>query len=304
MWNPSLRALAIALLQILSSCANSPDAQVQKVEMRLEHAADLLGSRADADSLAAAGLLNLAKRHDRSLPLLKQATTVAPERPDLVWLQMQICRAERACDPEPLEQRLRSLDISNGAGWIGALTRANKANDEQAKSAALAAIGRSERLDIYWTTLIARLSRATAETKAVSLPDAEISVIGILAAQAIPAYSVASNACKGERLQQDDVVEVCRGIANALQNGDSYITEMIGIAIAKRVWPENSPQWKEATEARRAFEYRANILSHSDVWNAAHADEYLTLCAQNRREQDVYKAELIASGKNPNPPPN
>jgi hypothetical protein len=297
-------AFAIALLPVFSSCASSADAQTQHVEMRIEHAVDLLGSRTDADSLASAGLLSSGKGHDRSLRLIEKATADAPERPDLVWLQIQYCQAELACDSVPMEERLRSLDARNGASWMGALTRADKANDEQARSAALAAISRSERLDIYWTTLVARLSRATAETKAVSLTEAEIFIIGILAAQSIPAYQVLSNACKGERLKRDDVVEVCRGIANALQHGDTYITEMMGIAIAKRVWPENSPQWKEATEARRSWEYRAKFLSEADTWNAAHTDEYLALCAQNRREQDVYKAELIATGKSPDPPPN
>jgi hypothetical protein len=41
-----------------------------------------------------------------------------------------------------------------------------------------------------------------------------------------------------------------RGIAKALQNGDTYITKMIGVAIAKRVWPEDSPEWKAAAEDR------------------------------------------------------
>jgi hypothetical protein len=301
MRNAPLIVFAIALLPFLSGCVTSSDAQAEKDETRIERAADLLKNRTDADSLAAAGLLISVKHHDQSLRLVAEATADAPERSDLVWLHIQFCQAESGCDSEPLERRLRTLDAPNGAGWIGALTRANQANDEQAKSAALTAISRSERVDIYWTTLVARLSRATANTNAVSLTEAEISVIGILAAQAIPAYQVISNACKGEHLMHDDVVEVCRGIAGALLHGDTYITELTGIAIAKRVWPENSPQWLEATNARRTWEYRANFLS---AWNAAHTDEYLTLCAQNRREQDVYKAELVASGKNPNPPPN
>jgi hypothetical protein len=296
--------IAIALLPSISSCATSRDAQAEKAEERWEHAADLLGNRTDADSLAAAGLLDSVKRRNRSLVLVARATANAPQRSDLLWLHIEICQAAPACDPEPLERRLKTLDATNGAAWMGALSRANKANDEQAKSAALAAISRSERLDIYWTTLVARLSRATAKTKALSLTESEISVIGILAAQAIPAYQVISNACRGEHLMHDDRVAVCHGVANSLLYGDTYITEMIGVAIAKRVWPENSPQWTEATDARRAWDYRAGYLSHADAWNAAHTDEYLNLCAQNRREQDVYKAELIASGKNPNPPPN
>jgi hypothetical protein len=302
--NAPLSAIAIVLCPFISSGAISPVAQTEKEEMRLQHAADLLGSRTDADSLAAAGLLGSGKDRDLSLRLIEKASAAAPDRPDLVWLQIQFCQAVPTCDPQPMEERLRSLDVRNAAGWMGTLTRADKANDERAKSGALGAISRSERLDIYWTTLVARLSRATARTKAVSLTEAEISVIGTLAAQAIPAYQVLSNACKGERLKRDDVVEVCRGIATALQDGDTYITEMIGVAIAKRVWPEGSLQWKEAMEARRSWDYRFNFLIESAAWNLAHTDEYLTLCAQNRREQDVYKAELIASGKNPDPPPN
>jgi hypothetical protein len=304
MRNVRLFVIAISLFPFLSSCATSPDAQAEKAERRLEHAADLLRSRTDADSLAAAGLLGSVKHRDQSLVLVARATADAPETSDLLWLHIQICQAAPACDSEPLERQLRTLDVSNGAGWIGALSRANKANDEQAKLTALAAISRSERLDIYWTTLVARLSRATAKTNALSLTESEISVIGLLAAQAIPAYQVLSNACKGERLTHDDVVGICRGIANSLLHGDTYLTEMIGVAIAKRVWPENSPQWVEAADARRTWDYRANFLSHADAWNAAHTDDYLDLCAHNRREQDVYKAELIASGKNPNPGSN
>jgi hypothetical protein len=45
-------------------------------------------------------------------------------------------------------------------------------------------------------------------------------------------------------------------------------------------------------------------MIESDTWNAAHTDECLNLYAQYRREQDVYRAELIASGENPDPPAN
>src|SRR5579859_2447202 len=143
---------------------------------------------------------------------------------------------------------------------------------------ALAAIGNSDRVDIYWTTLIARLSRVTERTKTMSLSEAEVLVIGFLAAQAIPAYAAASNACKGERLQRAEVVEVCRGVAKAFERGDTYITEMIGIAIAKRVWSEDSPEWKAAAEARRVYEYRSKFWATLDLTNTSHAEEYLTLC--------------------------
>jgi hypothetical protein len=296
------RTLATGLSLALMSWATSPAAKETKDDLQLKRAAASLIKRTNADSLAAAGLLSLSVNQQNALTLIVRATEAEPERADLAWLQAQVCGSITSCDPEPIERRLRELDPSNGAGWLGALARANSSNNDEARDAALAAIGHSERVDVYWTTLIARLSRATEQTKTMSLPETEVLVIGLLAAQAIPAYSTVSNACKGERLQRTEIVEICRGVAKALGRGDTYITEMIGVAIAKRVWPEESPEWKAATEARRAYEYRSKFWAALDVGDTSHADEFLTLCAQNRREQDVLLAQLIAAGKNPNPP--
>ena len=59
---------------------------------------------------------------------------------------------------------------------------------------------------------------------------------------------------------------------------------------------------KEAADARRAYEYVSKNLSESDAWNATHADENLSVYVQNRSEHDVFRAQLAARGKNPNPP--
>jgi hypothetical protein len=292
--------LAIGLSLVLMSCTTSPAAKESKDDLQLKRTAASLIKRTDADSLAAAGLLSLSINRYNSLALIARATAAEPERADLAWLQAQVCGGVASCDPEPIERRLRELDPSNGAGWLGALGRANSSKDDEARDAALVAIGHSDHVDIYWTTLIARLSRATEQT--MSLPEAEVLVIGLLAAQDVPAYRAAPNACKGERLQRAEVVEVCRGVAKAFERGDTYITEMIGVAIAKRVWSEDSPEWIAATEARRVYEYRSRFWAALDVRDTSHANEYLTLCAQNRREQDVLVAQLIAVGKNPNPP--
>jgi hypothetical protein len=86
-----------------------------------------------------------------------------------------------------------------------------------------------------------------------------------------------------------------------MRGGDTYLTEMIGVAIAKRVWPENSAEWNAAVDARRVYDYRSKLFSA--LQGEKFAKEYLALCAQNRREQDVFLALLIKDGKNPNPPP-
>jgi len=294
------KAVAIGLCSILVGCAASRSAESNFKEHDLERAVAALAKRSDADSLAAAGLLSLTSlRHD-PLELLARASAAAPDRPDLLWLQIRACLDSPACDPEPVERRLRALDPANGTGWLVDLMRANAAKDYASSDAILAGIGRSDRVDIYWTTLIAHLTRATARTHEISLNAAENLIIGALAGSIIPAFAVASNSCKGDRLQRPEVVETCRGVARALQRGDTYITEMVGVAIAKRVWPEGSQEWRAADEAQRSFEYRSK-LSASDSADAAHAEEFLALCEKNRREQDVFLAQLISEGKNPNP---
>jgi hypothetical protein len=104
-------------------------------------------------------------------------------------------------------------------------------------------------------------------------------------------------------LQQPGVIETCRGIAKAFRNGDNYLTEMLGVAITKRVWAEDSPEWKAAAEERRAYDYRSKLYSKLESRAITHPGEYFTLCEQNRRESDLFATQLTAAGYDPNPPP-
>ena len=288
----------VLLIASTGACAlSSSDAQMAKAQKRTDQTIAALRQMTEADSLAAAGIMSIGSHRDDALPFLVRAVAASPERADLVWLQALRCDQVTSCDPTPVEHRLRQLDPINGAGWWGAMARAGAAHDTEGVDAALAAISHSERVDVYWTTLIAHLGRAVANAKRMSLEESEVAVIGYLAAQAIPAYQYISTSCKGERLQQPGMVEVCRGVAKALQNGDTYITEMIGVAIAKRVWPEDSPEWKAAAEERSVYDYRTKLYSKLEQRTITHPEEYLTLCAQNRREQDVLAAQLTAAGR-------
>jgi hypothetical protein len=291
--------LAFCLLS-LPALPAFPETREAQSARQSEQTIAALSSMTDADSLAAAGLLSVAKHRDQALPLIGRAVAAAPMRADLAWLEVQVCNEVAPCDPEAAERRLRELDPYNGSGWLGALARAAVAKNDVARDAALAALGRSDRVDFYYTTLVARLSRAVTRTGRVSSEIAEVWVIGYLAREAIPAYQYVSTACKGERLQNVEVTDTCRAVARSLQRGDTYLTEMIGVAIAKRVWPEDSSEWKAAAEARRVYDYRSKLFPAQQ--GEQFAKEYLTLCAQNRREQDVFVALLIKDGKNPNPP--
>jgi hypothetical protein len=298
----AVRIVLLVATLACSACSSSPKARAERGEKRNEQIIALLTQKADADSVAAAGLMSFFKNQPESLALLARASTLAPDRPDLLWLQSLLCAQTAACKPEPIEHWLHELDPTNGAGWWGALARATAANDAQGVSAALTAMGHSEHFDIYWTTLTSHLSRAVAATRKISLADSELSIIGYVSALALPPYQTITNACKSERLQQSGILDACRGVAKALQNGDTYITEMIGVAVAKRLWPENSPEWQAAVEERRVYEYRSKFDPKVTLRMAIHPKEYLTLASQNRREQDFVAAQLRAAGKDPNPP--
>jgi hypothetical protein len=92
--------------------------------------------------------------------------------------------------------------------------------------------------------------------------------------------------------------------SRAFERGDTYITERIGVAIAKRVWPDESPEWVAASEAQRVFEYQAKLFEKIDTTrrDETAAKNYLALCAANHREQDVFRASLVKAGENPDPP--
>jgi hypothetical protein len=269
-------------------------------EKHLEAARLELQRRSDADSLAAAGVLTAQHNRSQALALVSKAADAAPERADLVWLQLMLCQQAPSCDSEALEQRLRHLDPSNGAAWMGALLRAGAARDDAAIAGALAGLSQSDRTDIYWTTLMGRLSGAAGRSGKVSGDEAVVAVTGLLAAQIIPAYTLVSRSCKADA---PEALERCRGIARSFQRGDTFITEMIGVAIAKRVWPAGSPEWKAADKARRLYDYRSKLwLEVEGRPTTRSTKRLLALCSEYRREQDVFRQQIVDAGRNPDPP--
>ncbi|MGA3156799.1 MAG: hypothetical protein ABSE43_04425 [Steroidobacteraceae bacterium] len=300
----ALRCVVPASLALLIGCASAPKTATGKTEVHIKEAVALLTKAPDADSLAAAALLNLEGHPERAWPLMARAVAKAPERPDLVWLEIEICQVTVHCEPAPFETRLQSLDSANGFGWMGSLARATAAKDDAAGLVALAAIGRSERFDIYWTSLNARLALAAIRTKKMSFLEAQQTVVGGLVSRILPAYGILSGACKQDRLSDPAVLADCRGVANSLEHGDTYLTEMIGVQIAQNAWPENAPEWQAAAWDRKVYEYTSGrwVKVTSGLAEAAMAERYLLLCAQYHREQEVWRAQLMDAGERPDPP--
>jgi hypothetical protein len=300
--------LILILACIFQGHASSAETGTAGMDPRFERAIAQLEKKTDADSLAAAGLLRAVEsKPELAVDLLTRATAQAPERADLVWLQIQICQKISSCDSEPAEAQLRALAPSNGAGWVNALGRASASKNEAAELVVLTALAHTERVDVYWTALIAHLTNAIAATDEVPQSEALVYVIGVLAAEAMPIYQSIANLCKDDRLRNADVLNDCRVVALAFERGDTDVTEMVGVTLALRVWPADSVEWASASKARRIHEYRSQLLVHSSFFTlprAQWAAKYLALCTKNRREQDVEIGEIVAEGKNPDPPPD
>jgi len=298
---------ALALLALLTACAPSPAQR----DRALHRAVNALARSKNPDALAAAGILApisdrvpAARDYVGMQRLLTQAVDLAPDRPDLVWLQIQACDRISSCDPRPLEARLRALDPANGVVEFWELRRVFEAHDDTAVDAALVALEHSDRVDIYWTTLSSRLGTALAGTHDLSLSEAVTAVNGTLAALPIRAYPIASQACKGDRLQRPEVVAACRGVARSFERGDSVLTEALGAAIALRVWPVGSPEWTAAARLRRVLHYQAQ-MELKNPWplpSESSMRQFIELLIQYRREQDVFAAALSAQGLPPDPP--
>jgi hypothetical protein len=78
---------------------------------------------------------------------------------------------------------------------------------------------------------------------------------------------------------------------------------MFGIAIAKRVWSTDSTEWRAADEAKRRYNYISEKNRDTDETDSTEgAARFVSMIGQYRREQDFFRARLIAIGLSPDPP--
>jgi hypothetical protein len=270
-------------------------------------AADRLRNADDPDAVAAAALLELRDDAAAALVLIARAAALHPDDPGIGWLHAAICAEAADCDPAPLEARFRTLDPDNGLGWVNAIDRAYEANDLPALEISLSQAAALPTVNTRYTALMARFSEAV--VRQANLPgDAAVLIIaGELAGPALPRLVGISRACDAGRLAAPSRLEACRTVARSMMAGDTVLVEMIGTAIAKRAWSEDSVEWKSAAEARRIYAYRAARLRQVEVnptEGPREARNYIDLLRKHPREQDLIIAQLVDRGIDPMPPPD
>jgi hypothetical protein len=261
----------------------------------------------DADSLAAASELasEPSVRPEQRLGLVASATALAPQRVDLAWLRLEACAHVASCDPRPLAATIHALDGENGAAWAPLLAAATQRGDAALAAAYLADIARAGRFDLYWNARIAHLGQAVIRTHTVDARTAVAAVVGAEAALAIPALQILAHACQAKALTDPHRLALCRQMAVSMQAGDTHIIQLFGTSMARRVWPEGSGEYVDATARRRLLQYRASVaqeITGGGFASEADALQLLGLMSTHRCEPDVTVAIIEGAGRSATPP--
>jgi hypothetical protein len=299
----SIGPVLLAALLALTSCASqSPQ--------RGTSAASARAPTGNPDELAGDALQALADGNGReALAAIARANVVAPNRPDFAWLHARICAVSPGCEAEPLEARMRKLAPDNGIVWLGPLARAQGRHDKRAEDQILEAMSRAQRLDLYWTQLVWRLSMArsarapgpgTANAPSQPLTQALDQTAEALSTTVVPAFQPLSIACALDRAQDAATRTRCERIAQAMQRSDTTLVEAIGIGIAQRLATPASPAATVLEERAATLSYRtqaAGAVVRSQVEREKFSVQMIELMKKLPREQDVSVAILRWAGE-------
>lgn len=300
-WARSLPLLGV----LLSACASSPPERGSS--------APAAADSNDADQVAATALAlwgtNAANNGSQALSQIRRAAEAAPERADIQWLHLRICIEVPGCEPQSIETRLRKLAPNNGAVWLGPLARAQQRGDARAEEQILDAMTKASQFDVYWTTLIARLtpplSRTPVGTSAAQpiptpLTNAMNSTVGWLSSLDTSAFRALSTACDEQHVREPATRVRCEQISQALQKSDTTLAEGIGLGIAQRLTVPDSAsalQVSQKVQTLRHLNQSSGAVVAAQVEKEKFSEQMLKLMTQLKKEQDVARAILRWAGQ-------
>lgn len=309
--SPRTAAVAAAslLALVIGGCGTAPSKSTAKPAA----APSLKATPADVLLADAMQRQTVERSAASALVLVEGAAQKAPNRADIAWLQIALCAQVAGCRPEPLESRLRQLDPGNGVVWIGPLARARQARDTAAENEILEALSRSQRVDIYWNSLVSKIAIARGQDTKAQDSSAFVGpltrnlneTIGWLSAIALPAFQPVSETCNGLRTSNPTIAARCQGVAQAMQRGDTYIVEGIGLGIAQTLAMPSSPQAVVVEEQIELSRYQRDLAGQimtNQVEREKFSHELVKLMDSLHREQDVFVAVIRWAGQPVLPP--
>ncbi len=263
-------ALAVALAVAQGEAPGGDHAPMPGMEMP-GMAAVSRGRRAEVDALVAqpspatlatAALLSYPPENDPAQPLqlIERAETMAPGRPDLVWIERAICRRLNCGAAQSIENHLQELDPDNGFAWIPDLERAEQGASDDAVTAAIARIGAATKMTFYWNSLeVTVFDGLTAATPRESLANRALEATGVLAAMAIPPLQPLTKPCRADQFGIPGRREACQLMATRMEHADSLLAQGLALSMQVRWWPENSAQRDSLRIRRRQLDYEMQM---------------------------------------------
>lgn len=287
---PLSRLLAWSSLAILCGCSAT---RTTDSAIRTE--------KSDATAAAALQLYFQKNSSAEALELLRTAAKQAPQRAEIWWLQFTLCAQVVDCNTAPIEAQLGKLDPTNGAVRLGALARAQRDGDEEAAGVVLDAISRSQKFQIYWNSLISKLSRATlvqGEKRPQPVTRSLNEVTDWYSKLSAAAFGPILMACSVQRAAADATLNArCIRTAGLLLQSDTYIGESVGLTLARSLLgAERAAQIAERSESSQYTRDAASQIINAQVDREALSAQLLELMAKVPREQDVFVAVVRWGG--------
>jgi hypothetical protein len=299
---------SIALLSLiaLAGCAAArvgTDAQSFRAERNRE--ANVLIARTTPNDLAAAALLLGAEDRNtrQSLDLIERAQTLAPSRPELVWVHLTICERFKCEARAQIATRLQALDPDNGFVWALDLERLPP-SDAAAVTAVIARMGASREMTIYWNQLQVMMVDALAVARpSEDLAKRGFGAIGIVAAESMPPLQAIVRACAPEQLDLQGRRAACESMVAVMEQSDTMLTQSLALSEQERWWPAGSPQREVLRAKRRQLDYLMSMSSRIRWWRLDHdMNVRIEAARSTAREEDVARAVVKSLGLPLEPP--
>lgn len=300
------RFIALLCMLTLAGCAHarrSADAQSFRAERDRE--AGVLITHATPDDLAAAALLLTPDDRNARQPLdlIERAETIAPRRPELVWVQLAICERLKCDSRAQIVSHLQALDPDNGFAWSLDLGRL-PSTDSDAITPVIARIGAAPKMTLYRTQLEVMMVDALA----VARPSDDLATrgayaMGIFAAGPIPPLQAIYRACRLEALGLRGRRAACAAVAAHMEQSDTVLTQKLALRMQERWWPAGSPQRDALRAKRREIDYLMTMSSRIRPWRMNHDMAVRIAAARHTaREEDIERAIVKSMGLPLEPP--
>ena len=265
-----------------------------------------------ADSLATASLLahlvetkrDTDKKPD-STALIRRAVSLAPERPELLWLQLRDCELSHCEDEKKLVEQLRAVDPDNGIVLLPSLSDSMRGPPEET-TRVIAQLGAAPHLTLYWNKLVTGMFDALthgakarpATALSYEADDRLTHVVGVLTAIAVPPFKPILLLCASEQFAEAGRRAACESLMTRLDASDSIIAQSLSTRVQQK-WSQAGSA--EARELRERSLQQRYLVEESGRARGAQVNEDATARVNAMRrlatEEEVDKAMLTAFGE-------